>query len=573
MSMSLSQVPGVNGKLLRRIHRACKPTLDEPNLALNLEICDLINEKQGSLPRQAAIAVVKLVNSRDPQVSELSLSLLDNLVKNCGYPFHLQISRKEFLNELVKKFPDRPPPRYTRTQRLILGAIEEWTETICKTSRYKEDFGFIRDMHRLLGFKGYIFPEIKKEDAAVLNRSDHLKSIEELQKEERLAQSAKLQELIRRGRPQDLKEANKLMKVMSGFQEDKSFEVTKQEVAENIEKLKRKADIFGDMLNNATNVGKIDPTDETISELYGTLKSSQSTIQKLAQEESDDPEAVNTLLSLNDQVYSLLEKYNFLKEGDISNASKVKSGGGINLIDFDDDDTGSVSPVNANTNESDAVADLLSDLTFNEGSASTSVNNSNSINDLLNLGSGTIHLGSPGPQSQNQEAQSSSLPQQQSNSALDDLLNFGSAARKPTGSSAAPGALDPFGMDFPSTTNSVVSQKRFLLHESHHIKIEYEVQSVNPFHFRFFYSNVAVQPVTSFQFLVAVPKLWDLQLKPQSSNFLASNTKDAIWQDVTITSKSGDSSAKDVKIKWKIDYAVSAVTAVEDGVAVIPQSQ
>ena len=34
--------------------------------------------------------------------------LLDNCVKNCGYPFHLQIATKEFLNELVRKFPERP---------------------------------------------------------------------------------------------------------------------------------------------------------------------------------------------------------------------------------------------------------------------------------------------------------------------------------------------------------------------------------------------------------------------------------------------------------------------------------
>lgn len=54
----------------------------------------------------------------------------------------------------------------------ILEAIEEWRMTICQTSRYKEDLGFIRDMHRLLSYKGYMFPEVRREDAAVLNPSD-----------------------------------------------------------------------------------------------------------------------------------------------------------------------------------------------------------------------------------------------------------------------------------------------------------------------------------------------------------------------------------------------------------------
>lgn len=60
----------------------------------------------------------------------------------------------------------------SRVQNRILELIEEWRQTICATSRYKEDLGFIRDMHRLLSYKGYIFPEIRKEDAAVLNPSD-----------------------------------------------------------------------------------------------------------------------------------------------------------------------------------------------------------------------------------------------------------------------------------------------------------------------------------------------------------------------------------------------------------------
>lgn len=159
-------------QLERYIHSACSPDNYEPNLALNLEISDLVNQKKGSAPREAATAIVNFINHRNPNVALLALSLLDICVKNCGYPFHLQISTKEFLNELVRRFPERPPIRATRVQAKILEAIEEWRMTICETSRYKDDLGFIRDMHRLLSYKGYMFPEIRREDAAVLNPSD-----------------------------------------------------------------------------------------------------------------------------------------------------------------------------------------------------------------------------------------------------------------------------------------------------------------------------------------------------------------------------------------------------------------
>jgi len=159
-------------QLQRFISSACSPENYEPNLALNLEICDLINTKKGSSPREAAVAIVNYINHRNQNVALLALNLLDNCVKNCGYPFHLQISTKEFLNELVRRFPERPPVRCTRVQNKILEAIEEWRSTICETSRYKDDLGFIRDMHRLLSYKGYMFPEVRRDDAAVLNPSD-----------------------------------------------------------------------------------------------------------------------------------------------------------------------------------------------------------------------------------------------------------------------------------------------------------------------------------------------------------------------------------------------------------------
>lgn len=81
----------------------------------------------------------------------------------------MQISRKEFLNELVRRFPEKPPIAYTRVQSLILQNIQEWWETICCTSKYKDDLGYIRDMHRLLSRKGYMFPEVSAVEAAVLN--------------------------------------------------------------------------------------------------------------------------------------------------------------------------------------------------------------------------------------------------------------------------------------------------------------------------------------------------------------------------------------------------------------------
>lgn len=333
-------------QLQRYISQACSPENYEPNLSLNLEIADLINSKKGNAPREAAVAIVSYVNHRNPNVALLALNLLDICVKNCGYPFQLQVGTKEFLNELVRRFPERPPVRATRVQMKILEAIEEWKSTICQTSRYKEDLGFIRDMHRLLSYKGYVFPQVRREDAAVLNPSDNLKSAEEMEEEERAAQSAKLQELIRRGGPEDLQEANRLMKIMAGY-DTRSKTDYRAKAAEEVGKIQQKARLLEERLE-AFKPGDKMTEGDVYEELASSLKSAHPKIQKMCEEESDDHEAVAKLFEINDSIHRTVERYELLKKGDIEGASKVAKGtlgttigvskgadNELSLIDFD----------------------------------------------------------------------------------------------------------------------------------------------------------------------------------------------------------------------------------------------
>ncbi|EXJ85730.1 hypothetical protein A1O1_06098 [Capronia coronata CBS 617.96] len=350
--------------LQRYIYNACDPVANlEPNLALNLEIVDLINSKKGNAPREAAMTIVQLINHRNPNVAMLALSLLDICVKNCGYPFHLQISTKEFLNELVRRFPERPPIRPSRVQGKILEAIEEWRQTICQTSRYKDDLGFIRDMHRLLLYKGYMFPEIRREDAAVLNPSDNLQSPEEMEAEDRAAQSAKLQELIRRGRPQDLQEANRLMKVMAGYDTRHKTDY-RAKAAEEVAKVQQKAKILEDMLQSHREGAKFADGD-VFEELAAALRSAHPKIQKMCEEESDDAEAVAKLLEINDSIHRTIERYKLMKAGNVDAANQIAKGtlgtttgvgknsaNELSLIDFDPDPPAPTAPAVADTNGS-----------------------------------------------------------------------------------------------------------------------------------------------------------------------------------------------------------------------------
>ena len=70
-----------------------------------------------------------------------------------------------------------------------------------------------------------------------------------MEEEERAAQSAKLQELIRRGGPEDLQEANRLMKVMAGFDNRHKTDY-RAKAAEEVGKIQQKAKLLEERLQN-----------------------------------------------------------------------------------------------------------------------------------------------------------------------------------------------------------------------------------------------------------------------------------------------------------------------------------
>lgn len=70
-----------------------------------------------------------------------------------------------------------------------------------------------------------------------------------MEEEEKAAQSAKLQELIRRGTPADLQEANRLMKVMAGYDTRNKTDY-RAKAAEEVAKVQQKARLLEEMLQN-----------------------------------------------------------------------------------------------------------------------------------------------------------------------------------------------------------------------------------------------------------------------------------------------------------------------------------
>ncbi|OBZ78151.1 putative ADP-ribosylation factor-binding protein C25H2.16c [Grifola frondosa] len=346
------------------ITRATNPSLPEPNYALHLEVAEYINQKKANTPREAAMLIARLVNHRNPHIAMLALALLETLVQSCGYAFHLQISTKEFLNELVRRFPERPPPFPGPVMSRILELINSWKEGICMDSRWKEDLGNIRDMHRLLTFKGYRFRDMPRQQS--LASASNLKSAEELEAEDREAQEAKLQELIRRGTPRDLAAAQELMKTLAGANPDAKPDYRTQALTE-LNKLESKVILLNEILDNAdTTKGEKFVTGDVYDQVASILTAARPKIQGwISNAETDDPESLDTFLQINDQINTVLNRYESYKKGDYAAAANpipAELGRGPNdmsLIDFDDSAPSS-SAVGAASGGANAIDELAS---------------------------------------------------------------------------------------------------------------------------------------------------------------------------------------------------------------------
>lgn len=357
------------------VHQVCESSLPDPNLSLILEICDVVNQRGKQTPRECLFTILKHVNRAETTTEALhALELLDYVAKNCSYPVHLILSTKEFLNELVRRFPERPI-HISRVQYKILLLIKTWNITFCENSRYKRDFKHINDMYRLLQYKGYRFPDLSSEQIAALNAANTIKTEEQLEEEDHAAHGAKLEELLRLGTPAALAQANDLMKVMSGFVKDESLDY-KKEVDIQFERIEQKTVLLNDMILKKFSSDRY-TRDSEFENLHGFVVSAQSQIRKTL-ESVDDATRTAQLIELNGLINLILENYDDFKEGkpprnveipsigvtEITAENKPTSanGGAISLIDFDDTPlpTSDSPVINSAPNSSKGTDDLLS---------------------------------------------------------------------------------------------------------------------------------------------------------------------------------------------------------------------
>ena len=226
-----------------------------------------------------------------------------------------------------------------------------------------------------------------------------------MEEEEKAAQHAKLQELIRRGGPEDLQEANRLMKILAGYDTRHKTDY-RAKAAEEVGRVQQKARLLEERLAEFKAGDKMTEGD-VYEELASALQSAHPKIQRMCEEESDDHEAVAKLLEINDSIHRTVERYKLMKKGDVEAAAQIAKGtlgtstgvsknaaNELSLIDFGGEETkGITSAADPATNihagglEDDLLGLSMGDSTFGQGGGislgfgnNTSESNSDQMN-------------------------------------------------------------------------------------------------------------------------------------------------------------------------------------------------
>ncbi|XP_061893287.1 TOM1-like protein 2 isoform X1 [Entelurus aequoreus] len=136
------------------IERATDGGLPHEDWALNMEICDIINETDEG-PKDAIRALKKrLSGNKNYREVMLALTVLETCVKNCGHRFHAQVANRDFIDGVLVKIisPKTNPP--TIVQDKVLSLIQAWADAF----RSSPDLTGVVHIYEELKRKGVEFP-------------------------------------------------------------------------------------------------------------------------------------------------------------------------------------------------------------------------------------------------------------------------------------------------------------------------------------------------------------------------------------------------------------------------------
>ncbi|CAI9087036.1 OLC1v1021000C1 [Oldenlandia corymbosa var. corymbosa] len=258
------------------VEEATAETLDEPDWASNLEICDMINhDRLNSVDLIRAIK--KRIMLRNPRVQYLALVLLETVVKNCDKAFS-EVAAERVLDEMVKLIDDPQTVVNNRNKALIL--IESWGESSGEL-RYLPVF---EETYKSLKSRGIRFPGRDDESLAPIFTP---------------ARSVSTSEVNATRAPQSHREIP--LPTYSAEQTKEAFDVARNSV-----------ELLATVLSSSPQQDALQ--DDLTTTLVQQCRQSQYTVQSIIESAGDNEALLFEALNVNDEIQKVLSKYEDIKK-------------------------------------------------------------------------------------------------------------------------------------------------------------------------------------------------------------------------------------------------------------------
>ncbi|XP_053194085.1 ADP-ribosylation factor-binding protein GGA3 [Scomber japonicus] len=287
------------------LNKATHPTNRQEDWEYIIGFCDQIN-KELEGPQIAVTLLVHKIHSPQEWEALQALTVLEACMKNCGRRFHNEVGKYRFLNELIKvvspKYMGDSAPEKVKMK--IVEMLYSWTVAFPSEAKISEAYQTLRR-------QGLVTcdPELPLDRTLIPSPPTRPKhpvfDNEDMGK--------LLAELLRSKNPEDLQEANRLIKNMVKEDEARVQKVTKR--INTLEEVTINVKLLSEMLSHYNKDSSSDSDKEILKELYERCDKLRRAAFKMATEAEDNDTSLGDILQANDDLSKVINSYKKIVEG------------------------------------------------------------------------------------------------------------------------------------------------------------------------------------------------------------------------------------------------------------------
>ncbi|NWV02546.1 GGA3 protein, partial [Ptilonorhynchus violaceus] len=289
--------------------KATNPSNRQEDWEYIIGFCDQIN-KELEGPQIAVRLLAHKIQSPQEWEAVQALTVLEACMKNCGRRFHNEVGKFRFLNELIKVVS----PKYLgdrvseKVKSKVIELLYSWTVALPEESK-------IKDAYYMLKRQGIVmFDPVIPADRTLIPSPPPRPKNPVFDDEEK---SKLLAKLLKSKNPDDLQEANKLIKSMVKEDEARIQKVTKR--MHTLEEVNNNVKLLNEMLVHYSKEDSSEADRELMKELYERCETKRRTLFKLASETEDNDSSLGDILQASDNLSRVINSYKKIIEGQLIN--------------------------------------------------------------------------------------------------------------------------------------------------------------------------------------------------------------------------------------------------------------